>query len=90
VSGGGRYNSIEMDEGERELTKRWIETWREAGPLLEEIRQKELAAMTEDEARRASEALLSLADAEMYVPPDRRRSSGLVEQQRLFGRLRRR
>ncbi len=78
-----------MDEREKELTKRWIETWRVAGPLLEKIRDEELAAMTEEQARTASDAVLSMTDYEHWIAPERRESSGLIEQQRLFARLRR-
>jgi hypothetical protein len=83
------YNFGLMDEREKELTKRWIETWRETGPLLRKIRDEELAAMTEDGARAANDAVLSMTDYEHWIAPERGESSGLVEQQRLFARLRR-
>jgi hypothetical protein len=71
-----------MDE--EALIRRWIETWERAGPELEAIRRRELAQMTDAEARAAAADLLS-----MPLAPDlpERRSSGLVEQQRWFMRL---
>jgi hypothetical protein len=78
-----------MDEREKELTKRWIENGRETGPLLQKIRDEKLAAMNADQARAASEAVLSMTDYEHWIAPERRESSGLVEQQRLFAPLRR-
>lgn len=65
--------------------KRWAETWERAGRALEALRRRELQAMTDDDVRRAIADLFSdamLAD----LPP--RVTSGLVEQQRLFARLR--
>jgi len=72
-----------MDE--KALILRWIETWKRAGPELEAIRRRELARMTDEEARAAAADLLSLP-----LPSDmpERRDSGLVEQQRWFMRLR--
>ncbi|MBA2417054.1 MAG: hypothetical protein H0V64_14445 [Geodermatophilaceae bacterium] len=52
-----------------------------------EIRRAELAAMTEDDAARIADDLLQLLDV---LPPEPDRGSGLVEQQRIFGRAHRR
>ncbi|OGA68029.1 MAG: hypothetical protein A3G81_20460 [Betaproteobacteria bacterium RIFCSPLOWO2_12_FULL_65_14] len=71
-----------MDE--EALIRRWIETWERAGPELEAIRRRELAQMTDAEARAAAADLLSMPLAQDL--PERR-SSGLVEQQRWFMRL---
>jgi hypothetical protein len=70
---------------EKALILRWIETWKRAGPELEAIRRRELASMTDEDARAAAADLLS-----MPLSPDlpERRDSGLVEQQRWFMRLR--
>jgi len=65
--------------------KRWAETWERAGRELARIRGKELARMTDEQAKAAALDLLSMplpAD----LPP--RHESGLVEQQRLFSKLR--
>jgi hypothetical protein len=72
-----------MDE--REMMRRWVRTWKEAGPELEAIRLQEI---------RESDNLKVLAMLEgafnqalRTMPP--RPSSGLVEMQRWFARLRR-
>ena len=74
-----------MDEAERAQIKRWVETWRKAGPALAAIEREELRRMTDDERRRAIEAVMSLAP----VCTEPRPTSGLVEQQRRFAKFRR-
>ena len=67
--------------------KRWSDNWDSAGRALDALRRRELAAMTDDDTRRA------VADIFSDAPPDNappRTTSGLVEQQRLFASLRRR
>ena len=72
-----------MDE--REITRRWVEIWNEAGPKLEAIGREEVRnadnvkvlALLEDAFNHALRSL----------PP--RRSSGLVEMQAWFAKLRR-
>lgn len=70
-----------------EDVKRWIEIWREAGSTLEAQRRRDLEALTDDDVRRAVADLFSMSLPE-DLPP--RTGSGLVEQQRLFARLRQR
>ncbi len=62
--------------------KKWIKQWKAAAVGLEEQRALELAAMTDEQARRFTETLLSLADHN----DNPRGYSGLVEQQRYFHR----
>ena len=70
---------------EREQGRAWVRTWEKAGRELERIRAQELAAMTEDDARRA---MLDVFD--LWTPPEEpSTSSGLLEQQRLFVHFRR-
>ena len=67
--------------------KRWAKTWESAGNALDALRRRELEAMTDDDTRRA------IADLFTDAPPGdlpARSTSGLVEQQRLFARLRER
>ena len=66
----------------------WMRQWRAAGPALAEIRKQELRELTFAEALSISDALLSMP-ASGPLPPGRRESSGLVEQQALFQRARR-
>jgi hypothetical protein len=69
---------------EREAMIRWVETWKQAGPALEAIRRKEIEKID------PLESLAGLEDAFNYslhaLPP--KESSGLVEMQRWFAKLR--
>ncbi|MBI1784892.1 hypothetical protein HYR69_07095 [Candidatus Sumerlaeota bacterium] len=69
-----------------EQGKKWVRTWREAGEALEQIRREELRHL---DARHALELLCGPAD---YTVPPRapKPTSGLIEQQRLFMKARRR
>lgn len=67
--------------------KRWAQTWESASEALDALRRRELAAMTDDDARRAiADLFTDVPDSYPDLPP--RTTSGLVEQQRLFSRLR--
>jgi hypothetical protein len=66
--------------------RRWARQWSEAGQALEEQRRSELRALTPARALAASEALLALASP-AALSASRRLHSGLVEQQRLFLKL---
>jgi hypothetical protein len=65
--------------------RRWIEQWQAAREALRVQRASELAALSDEEALAAAEALLTIAAA-VELPPDPRTSSGLVEQQALLHR----
>lgn len=68
-------------------TSAWLAQWREAGAALAEQRARELAAMTEEEALAAADAVLGLA-ALAPLAPERRLTSGLIDQQELLHRRR--
>jgi hypothetical protein len=68
-----------------EQQQEWVRIYKAAAIALEEQRWRELEALTPEKALWLSETLLSMP---VTVPP--RESSGLVEQQALFARLRRR
>lgn len=68
--------------------RRWVETWKLAGPELERIRKKELRALTEEEAFEIAEMLSDSVADDVWIKPQRRDSLGLVEQQRLLQKLR--
>jgi len=72
-----------MDE--REAMRRWVETWRQAGPELEAIRRKEIEKID------VQKELAVLEDAFNYAIKNTKPepTSGLVEMQRLFAKLRR-
>jgi hypothetical protein len=73
-----------MDELEEQRVRQWIRNWEEAAPMLERLRNE--AIRNTDTAA----AIEQLSDAfesarRHWTPPT---TSGLVEQQRLFARLR--
>jgi hypothetical protein len=65
--------------------KRWAETWDRARRELAILRRRDLARITDEQAKAAALDVLSIP-----LPEDlpARSGSGLVEQQRLFARLR--
>jgi hypothetical protein len=65
--------------------RRWMEQWRGAALALEEHKRRELRFLTDERALAASDALLALACPER-LSPERRNSSGLVEQQQQLHR----
>jgi hypothetical protein len=67
------------------LGRAWVAAWREAAPRLEAIRRRELRAI---DAFTAISHLCGPADY-TEAPRAPRPTSGLIEQQRLFARLRR-
>ena len=72
-----------MDE--REAMRRWVETWKLAGPELEAIRRKEIEKMNVHQQLAALECAFN--HATRTLPP--RETSGLVEMQKWFAKLRR-
>jgi hypothetical protein len=64
--------------------KAWVETWKRAGPELERIRREELRAFKHEENVEIIDSLLQLG-VDHGVP---RTTSRLVEQQRLFRKMR--
>jgi hypothetical protein len=69
---------------EREMIQLWVDTWKKAGPGLEAIRRKEIA-----EADNVHDLML-LAGAFNHAvrSSPAEPSSGLVEMQRIFAKLR--
>jgi len=49
VSGGG---TAPFDAESRAQTKQWLDNWKRAGPILEDIRVRELRQLTESESGR--------------------------------------
>ena len=70
-----------------ETQKAWARTWQATGEALAAVRRAELRALTAEKALRATDNLLSLG-AGTPLSAERRRTSGLVEQQRLLAGLR--
>ena len=63
--------------------ERWVATWRDAGPALEEQKRNELAALETPRALTELAAAFEHALRNAIVSD----TSGLVEQQRYFQRL---
>ena len=65
------------------MGRRWVKTWQDAGPRLEEIRRRELRELD------AFAGIALLCGPADYRTPPRapKPTSGLVEQQRLFLRM---
>jgi hypothetical protein len=55
--------------------KAWVERWKQVGPILARIRRRELRGMTEEQHRRALDAVLQLARPEI----GRRQTCGLAQ-----------
>lgn len=73
-----------MDKAQEQLVRRWVENWRQADRQLERLRAEEIRNSD------TTAAIEQLSDAfesarRQWKPPT---TSGLVEQQRLFARLR--
>jgi hypothetical protein len=70
---------------DRELLQQWVETWKRAGHELDQIRRREIESV---DTREAIRQLFGPASAALcHLPP--RLTSGLVEQQAWFAKLRR-
>ena len=73
-----------MTESERESNREFVQRWKRVGPLLKQIRRRELRAMRHEDAAEAIEGLLEMAV--QHGSP--RFTSGLVELQDLLARAR--
>ncbi len=71
-----------MDE--REAMRRWVETWKQAGPELEAILRKEIEKIDVQEELAVLEGAFNYAVHNARPAP----SSGLVEMQAWFAKLR--
>ncbi len=69
---------------QRDLLQRWVDTWRQAGPELDEVRRREIETADTQEAVRQ---LFGTDDDPIDIPPPPA-TSGLVEQQAWFAKMR--
>ena len=67
---------------EREMMRLWVETWKQAGPELEAIRQREIREADNFQVIAMLEGVMNIA---LRLPA--RPSSGMVEMQRLLTKL---
>ena len=70
---------------DEEMIRRYLETWKEAGPLLDAIRHKEIREADNLKVLAILEGAFN--HALRTLPP--RPSSGIVEMQKWFAKLRR-
>ena len=73
-----------MDELEEQRVRQWIRNWEAAVPVLEELRAE--AIRNSDTAAAIEQLSDAFESAHLHWSPPT--TSGLVEQQRLFARLR--
>jgi len=73
----------EPADQDREMLRRWVNTWRRAGMELDEIRRHEIESADTQEAIRQLFGTEGSIDS---APP--RTTSGLIEQQVWFARFR--
>jgi hypothetical protein len=70
---------------EEQRIRQWLRNWEEAAPVLERLREE--AIRSADTAAAIEQLSDAFESARLHFPPAT--TSGLVEQQRLFARLRR-
>ena len=75
----------QQEPEDRELLRQWVETWKRAGNELDQIRRREIESVDTREAVR--QLFGPAATILSNLPP--RLTSGLVEQQAWFAKLRR-
>ncbi len=68
--------------------KRWLEQWQYAAANLPRLEYQELRALTNKQLIARIDAVLSMAGHPEYRDHHRRSTSGLVDQQALFRKLR--
>ncbi|MBI4907211.1 MAG: hypothetical protein HY820_26540 [Acidobacteria bacterium] len=73
-----------MTEQEREMARRWVQAWKDAAPVLEAVRREDIRRADPVEALAQLECAFN--HAVRSQPP--RATSGMVEMQRLFAKLR--
>ena len=74
-----------MTATDQENARRWMQAWRTAGPLLEQVRAEEIRAT---DTVKAMEMLDDAFSSAIWLNQPRT-GSGLVEQQEIFSRARR-
>ena len=74
-----------MFSSDRNERLKYVRHWQRVGPLLEKLQNEELRRMDASRAREIAEDVLELGD----LAPCETTTSGLVELQRIFQKLRR-
>jgi hypothetical protein len=73
-----------MKNSDRKKIKRWVETWKRAGRALDEVKRRDLREYDYFKNQTIIDEMLQWAVDNQNV----RLTSGLVEQQRLFMKMR--
>jgi hypothetical protein len=73
-----------MDELEEQRVRQWVRNWEAVGPVLAQLREE--AIRNSDTATAIEQLSDAFESARLHFPPAT--TSGLVEQQRWFARLR--
>ena len=73
-----------MEDTEKDLIRRWVETWKRAAVELEKVKTQELRNFDYEKHRENIDAMLQWA----FEHRQERLTSGFVEQQRWFRKLR--
>ncbi|MFQ5739028.1 MAG: hypothetical protein ACE5JX_08425 [Acidobacteriota bacterium] len=76
-----------MDKPSRAQLRAWMRQWKYAAETLPGLEYEELRQLSRQQLLKRIDAVLSLAGDPRYRDPSRWSTSGLVEQQLLFGRL---
>ncbi len=72
-----------MQKTDHDMTKHWVQTWQQAEPALQEIKKQELQNYNYAKNLPIIDDMLQWA----YEHRTSRKTSGLVEQQRLFMKI---
>ncbi|MDQ6622372.1 MAG: hypothetical protein M3Y86_02655 [Verrucomicrobiota bacterium] len=72
-----------------EQMRAWVENWKRIGPELEKAKRRELRSLTEAEGTQRALRVMEARVEPRWRDRERRVSSGLIEQQRLFMKSRR-
>ena len=78
------WRTLTVEDADREMAQLWVDTWKRAGPALQQVKRQELREYDYAKDRDLIDGMLQWACAH----GDARPSSGLVEQQRLFVKMR--
>jgi len=73
-----------MSPTDRKKIQMWVDTWKRAGPALEAVKRRELRLYDYDKNRALMDDMLQWACDHRRI----RLTSGLVEQQRIFMKMR--
>jgi hypothetical protein len=80
---------METHPTEKERMRQWVENWKVVGEETDRLKTEALRALTQEEAAEQFNGM-DCDPALVWTSEERRYSSGLIEQQRLFSKLHKR